>query len=52
MMGIIHDSIEYRVIVSPDYWKSKDAAEKILTQCGINKPKEVEEKEKLGLSFF
>lgn len=34
--------------VNPQFWESKDTAEKILAKVGISKPKELEEQENSG----
>lgn len=39
------DGILYDYTVNPQFWESRDTAEKILTKVGISKPKELKEQE-------
>ena len=42
------DGLLYDYTVNPQFWESKDTAEKILAKVGISKPKELEEQENSG----
>jgi hypothetical protein len=50
-ISAIYEDDEIRVIAHPDFWQSRDAAEKILACVGINKPKEVSEQENSGYAI-
>jgi hypothetical protein len=41
----VYESDDIYITTNPDFWKARDAAEKILAKVGISKPKEVEEQE-------
>ena len=42
------DGMLYDYTVNPQFWESKDTAEKILAKVGISKPKELEQQETSG----
>ena len=47
----VYEDDDIRVTTHPDFWQSRDAAEKILTCVGISKPKEVSEQEISGYAI-
>ncbi len=50
-IGAVYEDDDIRVTARPDFWQSRDAAEKILTCVGISKPKEVSEQETSGCAI-
>lgn len=42
------DGMLYDYAVKPQFWESRDTAEKILAKVGISKPKELEQTETSG----
>lgn len=50
-INAVYEDDEIRVTVSPDFWQSRNTAEKILACVGINKPKEVLEQETSGYAI-
>ena len=45
------DGVLYNYTVKPQFWESRDAAEKILAKVGISKPKELEQQETSGYAL-
>ena len=52
-MNVRYENLREGIIIdeSPDWWEARDCAEKILSEFGINKPKEVSEQETAGYSI-
>ena len=47
----VYEDDDIRVTANPDFWQSRDTAEKILACVGISKPKEVSKQETLDYAI-
>jgi hypothetical protein len=47
----VYEDDDIRVTARPDFWQSRDAAEKILACVGISKPNEVSEQETISYAI-
>ena len=47
----VYEYDDIRVTAHPDFWQSRDTAEKILACVGISKPNEVSEQETSGYAI-
>jgi hypothetical protein len=50
-ISVVYEDDDIRVTTNPDFWQSRDAAEKILACVGISKPNEVSEQETSGCTI-